>query len=199
MRNTFLFGLFIFFTSCTTSYDAKENLNEDAYVIELNKIAPYVVKKPDEFGYEDRFKQENQAFYTKFVQLTNAKLTYYFMNDTATLFFFEHKDLTSLYEHYRGLGGYYKTNANGDILFLDLLYHTPRLTRSEMDERGKLLFEAMVKEGNVAKYLEDKKYIDTPNGDFYYNTKTNRWDYTENSSWKFLEEAKQAADSIQTN
>lgn len=199
MRNTFFSALAIFAISCTNSFEAKDNLDKEAYSIELTKIAPYVIKKPDEFGYEDRFKKENQNFYNKYIQLTNARLSYYLVNDTATLFFFEHKDLTSLYEHYRGLGGYYKANDKGDILFLNLLYHTPRLTRSEMDERGKALFETMVKEGNITKYLGDKKYVDTPNADFYYNTKMNRWDYTENSSWRFLEEAKQAADSVQAN
>lgn len=199
MRGTLIICLSLFIVSCTTSYDAKENLSEDAYTKELARIAPYVIKKPDEFGYKDRFNKENQAFYTKFIQLTNGKLSYYSVKDTANLFFFEHRDLTSLYEHYRGLGGYYKTTKEGEIVFMNILYHTPRLTRAEMDERGKLLFMEMVKEGNVNKYLVDKNYIDTPNADFFYNTKTNRWDYTENSSWKFLEEAKQAADSATVN
>jgi hypothetical protein len=199
MRNLFLPCFLVLFISCTVSYDAKENLGDEAYTKEIIKIAPYVVKKPDEFGYEDRFKKENQPFYTKFIQLTNGKISYYLENDTATLFFFEYKDLSSLYEHYRGLGGYYKKNDNGDIHFMNLLYHAPRLTRSEMDERGKLLFTEMAKRGNVDKFIGDKNYIDTPNADFFYNTKTNRWDYTENSSWKFLEEAKQAADSASLN
>jgi hypothetical protein len=199
MRKALTISVLILFFSCSKSYDAKKNLDNENYEVELMKIAPYVVKKPDEFGYEDRFKKENQTFYRKFIQLTDARLTYYSVSDTATLFFFEHKDLTSLYEHYRGLGGYYKINDKGDILFMNLLYHTPRLTRGEMDERGKLLFTEMAREGNVDKFIGDKNYIDTPNADFFYNTKTNRWDYTENSSWKFLEEAKQAADSASLN
>jgi hypothetical protein len=199
MRNLLLICLPALFISCNASYDAKENLDSESYTKELVKIAPYVVKKPDEFGYDERFKKENQSFYTKFIQLTNGKLSYCIENDTATLFFFEHKDLSSLYEHYRGLGGYYKKNDVGEVIFMNLLYHTPRLTRAEMDERGLVLFTEMATKGNVDKFLGDRNYIDTPNADFYYNTKINRWDYTENSSWKFLEEARQAADSAAVN
>lgn len=199
MRNLLLICLPALFISCNVSYDAKENLDSESYTKELVKIAPYVVKKPDEFGYDERFKKENQSFYTKFIQLTNGKLSYYIENDTATLFFFEHKDLSSLYEHYRGLGGYCKKNDVGEVIFMNLLYHTPRLTRAEMDERGLVLFTEMATKGNVDKFLGDRNYIDTPNADFYYNTKINRWDYTENSSWKFLEEARQAADSAAVN
>lgn len=199
MKNYFLFIIVLLFSACTTSFKADENLKGEAYDTELRKIAPYVIKKSDEVDYADRFKQENQSFYSNFISLTNGKLSYYYKNDTANLFFFEHKDLSSLYEHYRGLGGYYKTNEKGDITFMNLLYHTPRLTRSEMDERAAVLFTEMAQKGNVKRYIGNKNFIDTPNADFYYNTKLNRWDYTENSSWKFLEEAKQVADSVAVN
>lgn len=199
MKNYFLLAIVFVFSACSASFEADENLKGEAYDIELKKVAPYVIKKSDEVEYSDRFKEENQPFYSKFITLTNGKLSHYYKNDTANLFFFEHKDLSSLHEHYRGLGGYYKTNEEGDIIFMNLLYHTPRLTRSEMDERAELLFTEMAQKGNVESYAGNKNFIDTPNADFYYNTKSNRWDYTENSSWKFLEEAKQAADSTTAN
>jgi len=199
MKNYLLLVILLLFSACTTSFKADENLKGETYDRELKKIAPYVIKKPDEIDYADRFKEENQPFYSKFITLTNAKISYYYQNDTANLFFFEHKDLSSLYEHYRGLGGYYKTNEEGNIIFMNLLYHTPRLTRSEIDERAALLFTEMAEKGNVQRYFGNKKFIDTPNADFYYNTKLNRWDYTENSSWKFLEEAKEMADSATVN
>lgn len=195
----FFLAISLVMLSCSASFEAKENLQGNEYTLTLLQIAPYVVKKPDEFSYEDRFKTENQTFYNRFIELTGGKLTYYYKNDTASLFFFEHKDLSSLYEHYRGLGGYYKSDVDGNIECMNILYHTPRLTRKEMDERRLLLFKEMMTLGNVAKFSGNREYIDTPNADFYYNTKTNRWDYTENSSWKFLEEAKQAADSAATN
>jgi hypothetical protein len=184
--------------SCEKGYDAKKNLSADEYKVTLTKIAPYVIAKSDEFSYDQRFDQANQSFYDNFIQVSSGELQYLSEKDSATLLFFKYRDLTSLYEHYRGLGGYFKTDDQGKITFMNLLYHTPRLTKEEMDHRGKLLFEELLKNGNVKTYLGNKQFIHTPNADFYYNTKLNKWDYTENSSWKFLEEAKQQAqnDSI---
>ena len=194
MRFTQFSLLFLLVAICCRSYDPHEVLSSERYDSVLIEIAPYVIKKPDEFSYKERFQRKSQPFYWNFIKVSAGELTYYLQADTATHFFFSHRDLTSLYEHYRGLGGYYKTDKGGNIIYMNILYHTPRLLKEEMEERGKLLFDEMVSYGNVNKYLGDKSYIDTPNNDFYYNTTLNRWDYTENSSWKFLEEARQKAE-----
>src|SRR5690606_18916865 len=101
-------------------------------------------------------------------------------------FFFEYRDLTSLFEHYRGIGGYFKPGSADTLLHVNLLYHTPRFTAGEMKGKAEVLFAEMVKEGNVEKYIGNREFIHTPNEDFYYDVKTNRWDYTANSSWNFL-------------
>ena len=191
----FIFAILsVLLIACENSYEAKKNLSENEYKQTLNKVAPYVVGKSDEFTYEARFLPENKPFYDNFITLTGSELIYFKARDTASLFYFQYRDLTSLYEHYRGLGGYYRQDENGKITFLNILYHTPRLTKTEIGERGKLLFEQMLKKGNVGVYLGNKQFIQTPNDDFYYDTKLNRWDYTENSSWKFLQEAKEQAE-----
>ncbi|HEY0651785.1 MAG TPA: hypothetical protein VGD65_01615 [Chryseosolibacter sp.] len=195
MRYLVLVLLCVLLVACERSYLAKENLSTGDYETTLAKIAPYVIGKSDEFSFEERFLAVNKPFYNNFIQLANGELTYFLKLDTASLFFFRYRDLTSLYEHYRGIGGYFRVDQNGSIVFMNLLYHTPRLTKSEMDERGKILFEEMMRTGSVKSYLGNKLFVHTPNRDFYYNTKLNRWDYTENSSWKFLEQARQQAES----
>lgn len=194
MRNLIVLSFAFCLIACNKTYVAKETLSAVEYETTLAKVAPYVIAKSDEFSFEQRFLPANKSFYDNFIKLTYGELAYFMEQDTASLFFFKYRDLTSLYEHYRGLGGYFKTNDKGDIVFMNLLYHTPRLTKAEMDERGKLLFEEMAATGNVKSRLGNKQFVQTPNADFYYNTKSNRWDYTENSSWKFLQEARQLAE-----
>lgn len=193
MRTLVYLAFLVGLSACTKSIEARKELDSKAYDALLVKIAPYVVKKPDEFSYEQRFDKASKGFYLNFIQLTQAELKYYHEKDTAQFFFFSHRDLTSLKEHYRGLGGYYRTNENDSIIFMNLLFHTPRFTKEEMEQKGKRLFESMINNGDVSRYINNRGFIETPNKDFYYNTKTNRWDYTENSSWKFLEKAKQEA------
>jgi hypothetical protein len=178
--------------SCGEHYDAKKSLSSDRYDALLIKLAPYVIKKPDELTYENRFAKSSIPHYKHILEHTEGEMRYFLQRDSANFFFFISRDRSSLYEHYRGLGGYYKINGDS-VTFLNLLYHTPRLTKEEMSERGKKLFDTMVSKGNVDEFIGNRKYIHTPNADFYYNTELNRWDYTENSSWKFIEEAKEEA------
>jgi hypothetical protein len=185
-------------SGCEKTYEAKDNLGNQEYNAVLMKIAPYVIKKSDDFSYEDRFSAANQGYYKKFIDKADGKLVYFTETDTASFFYFSYRDLSSLYEHYRGVGGYYKTDENDDIAFLNILYHTPRFTKPQMENRSAILFEEMVTKGNVNAYVGNRSFIHTPNKDFFYNTKTNRWDYTDSSSWKFLEEAKQKAGETDT-
>jgi hypothetical protein len=192
MKQLFVLLLVVLLIGCQ-SYDARQALTPERYDSVLIRVAPYVIKKSDEISYEERFLVKNRPFYRKFLTITGGEISYYAEKDTAVFFSFQHRDMTSLYEHYRALGGYYKADKDGNISFMNLLYHTPRLTKDEMQSKGKELFNEMVKTGNVSKYIGNKDFVDTPSADFYYDTKRNRWDYTENSSWKFLEEAKERA------
>lgn len=189
----FLLLVMLVVSSCQKNIDAKSSLDENVYTKTLEQLSPYVIKKPDEISYEARFDSLNKGYYEKYNQLTSGQIKYFHKTDTANFFFYLNRDLTSLYEHYRGLGGYYKVKED-KIAFINLLYHTPRFTKEEMELKGKKLFSEMIESGNVNKFMGDNEYIHTPNADFYYNTKTNRWDYTENSSWKFLDEAKKEAE-----
>lgn len=187
---TFYFLLLIFLvTACTPSIEAHKELTNAEYQDLLIKIAPYVVKKPDGISSEQRFDAETEPFYKNFIELTKAELQYHQKKDTANFFSFNYRDLTSLKEHYRSLGGYYCMD-NDSIVFVNLLYHTPRLTKEELQQKGEILFKSMIEKGNVDRFVGGKGFVDTPNEDFYYNTKLNRWDYTTNSSWKFLDSAR---------
>jgi hypothetical protein len=196
MRNLIHLSIFFLGFACRDrGYDAVQILSSHDYERRLTAIAPFVVGKADNFSFEERFDAAQKTFYDNFIKIAEGKLKYFQEADTASLFFFTYRDRTSLYEHYRGVGGYFRTDVDGKIIFLNLLYHTPRLTKTEIEIKGKMLFDEMRVKGNVKHFIGKRDFIQTPNDDFYYNTKANRWDYTEKSSWRFLEEAKQRAQS----
>lgn len=195
-KSVFGFLLVIVF-GCSKSYEARESMSDERYQQTIAKIAPYVAKKHDEMSYEDRFKPESAPYFKDYVNKTEGTLQYFLSTDTAKIFYYTYKDKSSLFEHYRGFGGYYREDEDGKITFLNILYHTPRLTREEQAAREYNLFHEMVTTGSVEKYLGNREYVHVPNEDFFYNTTTNRWDYTANSSWKFLEEERKlAGDSV---
>lgn len=173
--------------------EATKKLSERDYDSLLLQLAPYVVKKPDAMSYQERFDNASKSFYKDYVKLTAGKIKYYQRRDTAELFSYEYRDLTSLYEHYKAFGGYVKRDVSGKIVYLNLLYLTPRCTKDELAAKNQVLFRELTANGNVDKFFGDKNLIYIPNEDVYYDTKRNRWDYTENSSWNFLEEARRTA------
>jgi hypothetical protein len=181
--------------SCQQTFEAREILDVKEYDQVLTSIAPYVVRKHDDMSYEDRFKPESKSYYGLVMQKTGGHLKFFSETDTSKNFHYSYRDRSSLFEHYKSVGGYYRTDEKGKITFLNILYSTPRFTKEEALEKDPILFKEMVSKGNVASYIGNRKFVHTPNSDFYYNTKNNRWDYTANSSWNFLKTEEQKADS----
>ena len=178
------------------SVEAGKVLSGREYDSLLIQVAPFVIKKPDAMSYNERFEIGNRPFYRNYVKLTDGRIRYYLKTDSVEFFTYEYKDKASLYEHYRTFGGYVKRDKDtGKIALLNLLYQTPRCTKDELEAKGQVLFREMITTGNVNTYVGNKSLIHVPNEDFYYDTKRNRWDYTPNSSWRFLEEAKDWQDN----
>lgn len=156
-----------------------------------DNLLPFVIKKPDQLTYENRTDIGFRPLYREIDIAQQGQILRLFPTDTAWFFVYHHKDLSSLFEHYRELGGYLKMDEQQNITYLNLLYHTPRWTPEEMEEKSSELFNTMIEQGNVQEFIGNKAYIKTPNEDFIYDPTINQWIMTENSSWKFLNEVEQ--------
>jgi hypothetical protein len=156
-----------------------------------DNLLPFVIKKPDELTYENRNELNYRPLYREIDIAQQGIIKQLYPTDTAWFFVYHHKDRSSLFEHYRELGGYLKMDDQQNITYLNLLYHTPRWTPEEVEERSNELFQTMISKGSVQSFIGNKAYIKTPNEDFIYDPTINRWIMTENSSWKFLNEVEQ--------
>jgi hypothetical protein len=192
MKRYIAVAFILLLVSCRDKFDAKTNLGETTYHELLLGLAPYVNKKPKSATMEERFDRRFASYYEQRIMEQQSEIRYYVATDSVHYFFYVNKDLTSLYEHYRGHGGYFVYDDEGAIKTLNILYYTPRWTKEEVNEKGRELFEEMLKTGNVKKFMGNRDYIQTPNNDFYYDVTNNLWQYTENSSWKFLEAREKA-------
>jgi hypothetical protein len=194
MRYIFFLFLIFLFSSCQTSYEA-EKLDNTQYSKYLQDLAPYVNKKHEIATFKERFDEKYKEYYLMKISEQKSYIKYFYKDDSLNYFYYVNKDLSSLFEHYRGHGGYFVTNEKGYIAKLEIMFYTPRMEADEVDKKGLILFKEMITNGNVNKFLGNKEFIHTPNEDFYYNVNENKWDYTENSSWRFLEESKEPSDA----
>jgi hypothetical protein len=177
--------------ACSEKHASDNPLSEARQQDYLLKMAPFVNKKHKKASFEDRFLPEYKSFYQMLLEETSAELRYYHREDEKHYFLYNAQDRTSLYEHYRAQGGFFKVDENDSIVYMEVFFYTPRLTAAEMKIRGKELFEEMVVKGNIDRFVGNTDYIKVPNADFYYETSTNTWEYTEHSSWNFLKEARE--------
>jgi hypothetical protein len=175
------------------SPDPREMLGEEEYQQLVAELTPYVHKKPDGIRFAERFSDRLKPYYAKLQAASEGRLRFYAQKDSLHYFYYVRRDHTSLFEHYYGYGGVFRRNEQGGIGQLELFFQTPRLTREEEKERGSELFAEIRASGHAKKFLGNRAYIKTPNADFYYNSRENRWDYTPNSSWNFMQEARAEA------
>ncbi len=175
-----------------SSIDAGDNLDAKATQSLLLELAPYVNKKPDQASFEERFSSVNQPYYEAKVKSQDAEIRYYVERNDTAYFLYVNKDLTSLFEHYRAQGGCFVREKDGAIKYLHLYFHTPRLTKEELLKRGEELFRYTLENKHINAYLGNIDYVKTPNQDFYYNDSLNKWEFTKNSSWRFLKDANQS-------
>lgn len=173
------------------NYDSKKNLTQTEYDHLLLNLAPYVNKKPKKATFPERFSNKYHTYYTACIKGQEANIPYYYTKDSIHYFYYVNKDLSSLYEHYKGYGGTFTKTKDGNIQQLNIIFTTPRFTSEEVAEKGELLFAEMVNTGDVATYKGKREYVHLPNADFEYDRQENRWVYTENSSWNFLKEARE--------
>ncbi len=83
------------------------------------------------------------------------------------------------------------------VIFLNLLYHTPRLTMEEMNERGRKLFETMVTKGNVDEFVGNRKYIHYAQCVFLLQCETESLGLHGKFFLKFMKEAKEERSSLE--
>lgn len=155
-----------------------------------NNMLPYLHKKPDHVGFNDRTLPAHARHYEE-IQMASQGVFSALKKEGDTLYFnFTYKDRSSLYEHYQAFGGKTVLDANLKPVYVNLLYHTPRLGPEQKETVPAELFGYMASHGNINAYIGQREFVKTPNEDFEYNVAEKHWQMTENSTWKILEEMK---------
>jgi len=77
-------------------------------------------------------------------------------------------------EQKRAAGGYYDLDATNNFKDFREVFVTPMLKDSVARERGRFLFDQMVKH-NIEKYFKMKSYVQWPNPISYYDSTSYEW------------------------
>jgi hypothetical protein len=194
-----LFVVALFFQSCGDKTKPETYFKDkSALSAELLKIAPYVIPYPEDVQAAQWYAQDSASVVRQNGYLADnlATLDRYFIDakDSMRFYLVSIRDRSSLYEHYKLYGGMYALKDDGKIDSLVEIFISPRLTKKELEPKGKALFEAMTAKRTIDQYYGNKEYVEWPYKGLIYDVKEKKWVMTPENEMYFLKELK---DSVQ--
>ncbi len=162
-------------SSCNTANYAPEALlSEHEAAAWVRKLAVHVDTRPNDIKPADRFQDQYNGYYDTLVRNHQSRLAAFHRDGELYYFLYVKKDIKSMYEHYRYVGGICKLDELGNISWLDQRFYSPRLSSSEM-ERGQELFKRLVEQGDISAYYGNFDYLEWPDADFVYSPEKREW------------------------
>jgi hypothetical protein len=191
--------LLVLLVSCTPKdkYDPAKfyDANEQAEL--LAGIVTYIFSAPPYTLMEDRFKAEHRIWYRQ----TSArlfKLDRLYVDHSGRHYYLVLRPGVTA-DDKRAAGGYFDVANENEMQFRNFheAFVTPILPDSTVKERGRFLFDQMVK-GDIEKYLKMKTYVQWPNAVSYYDSTTYEWkmDLTETDETDSLDLNSYQSDSV---
>jgi len=101
-------------------------------------------------------------------------LIYYVPTSDGSYYFLISKKAPSIKNEVIGVGGHYKMKNKNIVEFVEV-FHTPKMNEDDLRKKGQVLFQEMIKEGNINKYISNRNLVEFPDHQTYYDTETNAW------------------------
>lgn len=174
MKYFVLFFCAIVLVCCTSSrnefYNAYNKLQQDSL---LTNIVTYVYINAPESTDSTKWQPKFRSFYEK--NLYKFTMEDYTIAPNGWHYFFMIRPVGNS-EKRRGVIGKFRLKP-GSLMPTDFeeVVNTPHLNNDEVKERGAFLFNMLVKNDNLDKYLGMKHYVEWPDSTLVYDKNMNKW------------------------
>ncbi len=136
----------------------------------ITYTSQYAKEATNSTRFEPRFRKEYVS------RLSQYKLAGYYVAPDSTHYFFITRPVGGGGMYRRGVGGKFKMAANFMPLDYEELWCTPHFKSDSLVlERGGFLFKAMIKDGNIDRYMTMKHYVEWPDSTLVYDKKIHEW------------------------
>jgi hypothetical protein len=166
--------LLVLLASCNAKdkYSPATYLNETEQKDALSGIVTYIFSAPPYVSMKDRFKPEYKSYYDSMSQRLFSLDRFYVETNKRRYYLVMRPGTTD--NHKRAAGGYYDVDATNNFGNFRETFVTPLLPDSVARERGRFLFDQMVKH-DLEKYLKMQTYVQWPNPISYYDSTIYEW------------------------
>lgn len=164
----------LFMFACAPKDHEQVKLDESSRQALLQRLAIYLDDRPENVSGDARFDTVHKVFYAELVRLNEASIEQLVARGDTLYFMYKKRDRRSLYEHYRFMGGKMVMQQLPQITYLDILFHTPRLSPDELD-KGMFLFNKMLAGESLESMHGDMKFIEWPDADYGYDPTQRKW------------------------
>lgn len=138
----------------------------------LMRVVSHLYVAPGGVRMEDRFKKEHYPFY--WMQAKTFRFIKFYRAESGVHYYYVERP-TAKIDEYRGVGGTFTTASNGELKDFREIFVTPVLSDTDIRGRCSFLFEKLVEEGNIDKYIAMPSYVAWPSAATYYDTVTYEW------------------------
>jgi hypothetical protein len=140
----------------------------------LTNIIIYIYTLAPQANNETKFQPQFRGFYTK--NLSSFNLQNYYQSEDGWNYFFLIRPVGGSPKFRRGVLGKFKLEEKSLMpIEFEEVANTPHLEEEVVKERGKYLFQELIKNGNLDKQIPMKQYIEWPDEHLNYDKKQHEW------------------------
>lgn len=141
----------------------------------LVNMVTYIYRRPAKAKAADRTKPEYRSYYIRSAEL--FEYIYHYKNEDDIHYFYLIRPARSLEHNYRAVGGKFTVNEDLELLTFEEIFNTTIMDLPDLKEKGLILFEEMISEGNVERFLPNQNLIEWPDHRLKYNKDQREWQY----------------------
>jgi hypothetical protein len=160
-------------TGChpTENYNPDQSLSLKEKDSVLVDVIQYIQPTP-EYSNEPKGSASLKNYYKE--RIPFYSLIYYKNEKDSVHYFLVGKKTASTKNEMIGVGGYFIMKS-GKVDDFTEVFNMPKMEQSLLEEKGQLLFEELINNNNVNKYLGKPEWIEFPNTTIVYDKKSHDW------------------------
>lgn len=143
----------------------------------LTNMVTYIYRRPADATVETRTDPRYRSFYVRSAE--RFEYVYHEMDDSGTHYYYLIRPARNLERTFRGVGGRFTTNENLELVTFEEIFNTTIMDLPSLREKGLLLFEEMLHEGNVDRFIADQNLVEWPDHRLKYNKERREWRYVD--------------------